>query len=83
MTELAATVAAAAQGNQNAAAEAAPYLDEMADNPNWAALAAVLRRIIAGERDPDQLLPGLDPTDTAVTRAVLAALTDPPPETTP
>src|SRR5205823_4970041 len=72
LTELAAAVAAAAQGDQDAAAEATLGLDEMADDPEWTALAAVLRRVIAGERDPDQLLPGLDPTDTAITRAVLA-----------
>ena len=83
LTELAAAVATAAHGNQDAATEAAQYLDEMADTPDWAALAAVLRRIIAGERDPTQLLPGLDPTDTAITQTVLAHLTDPPPETRP
>jgi hypothetical protein len=34
----------------------------------------VLRRILAGERDPT-LAAGLDPTDTGIVTAVLAALT--------
>ena len=44
---------------------------------DWAALAAVLRRIISGDRDAS-LLEGLDPVDTAITGQVLARLAQPP-----
>ncbi|MGW8645626.1 hypothetical protein [Micromonospora chalcea] len=81
--ELAQAVIAAARGDRNAADAVAPILDQMTNTPAWAALAAALRHILAGQRDPDQLLPGLDPTDTAITQAVLAALTNPPQEPTP
>jgi hypothetical protein len=45
----------------------------MAENRAWAALAAVLNRIIARDWDP-VLLDGLDLTDTAIARAVLDAV---------
>jgi tetratricopeptide (TPR) repeat protein len=69
---VAATVAAAG-GDSDAAAQLAPVLDELAQTSDWAALAAVLRRIIGGDRD-ENLPDGLDPVDTAITRQVLARL---------
>jgi hypothetical protein len=41
--------------------------------PDWAALVAVLRRILAGERD-ESLLDGLDPIDTAIAGETLTRL---------
>ncbi len=57
----------------DAAAQLAPVLDQFAQEQDWAALAAVLRRIIGGDRG-DSLLDGLDPTDTAITGQVLTRL---------
>lgn len=68
---------AAAGGDSDAAAEFTPTLDELARNPDWVALAAVLRRIIGGERG-DGLLDGLDPIDTAIATEILARLAQPP-----
>jgi hypothetical protein len=73
---IAATVAAAG-GNPEAAAQLAPVLDQLAQDQDWAALAAVLRRITGGDRD-DSLLEGLDPVDTAITGQVLTRLAQPP-----
>jgi hypothetical protein len=73
---IAATVAAAG-GDSDAAAQLTPVLDELAQNSDWAALAAVLRRIIGGERDAS-MLGGLDLVDTAITSQVLARLAQPP-----
>jgi tetratricopeptide (TPR) repeat protein len=69
---------AAAGGNQEAAAELMPVLDHFAQTKDWAALVAVLRRILDGER-ADGLLDGLDPIDTAIAAQVLARLTPTPP----
>ena len=73
--EIAATVAAAG-GDSGAAAQLTPVLDQLAQDQDWAALAAVLRRITGGERDAS-LLDGLDPVDTAITGQVLARLAAP------
>jgi hypothetical protein len=73
---IAATVAAA-RGDQPAADTLTPLLDDMAASTDWANLAAALRRIIAGERDPDRLLTGLDHTDTAIAATILTQLTTP------
>jgi hypothetical protein len=70
-----AAVAAACGGDQDAAAQLGPFLDAQAKDSNWAALAAVLRRILNGERG-DALLDGLDPIDTAIARHTLARLTN-------
>ena len=49
---------------------------------DWAALIAVLRRILGGERG-EGLLDGLDPVDTAIAGQILTRLADgeqePPP----
>jgi tetratricopeptide (TPR) repeat protein len=73
---IAATVAAA-DGDTEAAAELAPVLDEFAQQQDWAALVALLRRILSGERG-EGLLEGLDPVDTAIAGQVLARLTQNP-----
>jgi hypothetical protein len=73
---IAATVAAAG-GDADAAARLAPALDRLAQEQDWAALVAVLRRIIGGERG-DSLLDGLDAIDTAVAGQVLTRLARPP-----
>lgn len=68
-----ADMVAAAGGVRDAAAKLGPFLDEAAGSQDWAALAAVLRRILGGERG-EQLLEGLDPVDTAIAGQVLARL---------
>jgi tetratricopeptide (TPR) repeat protein len=50
----------------------AAALEPFADSDDWRALAAVLRRIHTGERDPDVLL---DEIDTAIVRRALDVLT--------
>lgn len=67
-------VVAACQGDADAAAQLAPFLDEMSKKDDWRALVAVLRRILVGERDPMALLPGLDDTDIIVAGDVLRGL---------
>jgi hypothetical protein len=66
-----------AAANGTVAANLLPALDELAQNDDWTALVAVLRRIIDGERDAS-LLHGLDPIDTAIATKVLARLSPPP-----
>jgi hypothetical protein len=72
-----AAIAAACQPGQEAQAELRQFLDERAEEPDWAALAAVLGRILAGERG-ESLLDGLDPVDTAIARQTLARLDQQP-----
>jgi tetratricopeptide (TPR) repeat protein len=67
-------VVAACQGNADAAAQVAPFLDQLAGQDDWRALVAVLRRILDGERDPQALLPGLDAVDTLIAGDVLREL---------
>jgi tetratricopeptide (TPR) repeat protein len=74
---LAGTVVAAARGDQQAAAELEPVLTDLAAQADWATLAGVLRRVLAGERD-QALTQGLDETDTAVVTVVLDQLVDQP-----
>ena len=68
--------AAAAVGNAEATAELMPILDSMTQQKDWAALGAVLRRILDGERG-DGLLDGLDSVDTSIASQVLAHLSHP------
>jgi hypothetical protein len=51
-----------------------PLLAQLSGQDDWRGLVAALRRILAGERDPATLLPGLDPTDTLIAEDVLRAL---------
>ena len=69
-------VVAAARGDQTAKATLTPLIDQLAANPDWAALVAVLRRILAGERDQPALLANLDDIDTAITTHTLHQLRD-------
>lgn len=62
-------------GDQDAAARLGPLLDARSSDQDWAALAAVLRRIVGGERG-EGLLDGLDPVDTAIARQILTRLAD-------
>jgi tetratricopeptide (TPR) repeat protein len=68
-----AAIAAASQGDQEEVGELLPVLDEVAQSPDWAALAGVMRRIVDGERG-DGLLDGLDRADTAIVRETLARI---------
>jgi hypothetical protein len=49
----------------------ADHLDELGATTGWAALVAVLCRVLAGDRDREQLFAGLDDIDTAILTAVL------------
>jgi hypothetical protein len=71
-----AAMVSVAGGDPDAAAQLAPVLDELAQHQETAALAAVLRRIIGGDRD-DSLLEGLDPVGTAMADQVLTRLAQP------
>lgn len=68
------TVVAACQGDAQAAADLAPFLQEMEQRENWRALAEVLRRIWQGERDPLALFATLDDTDVLIAGDVLRGL---------
>jgi tetratricopeptide (TPR) repeat protein len=65
-------VAAVRQTGQDAPAELLKLIGGLSGDPDWAALSAVLRRILAGEQDSALLLVGLDPIDTAIATEVLA-----------
>jgi hypothetical protein len=65
---------AACSGNAKALAQLAPFLNQMAQKEDWHALVGVLRRILAGEREPLTLLRGLDDTDTLIAGDVLRGL---------
>jgi tetratricopeptide (TPR) repeat protein len=73
-----AAVAAATHGDRQASTWLEPVLDQAANSPQWAGLAAVLRRILGGERDPAVLTTGLNEIDTAIVTAVLHAIENPP-----
>jgi hypothetical protein len=72
-----AAIVAACRTGQQPPPELAEFLDEQANQPDWAALAAVLRRILAGDHDESALLAGLDPVDTAIARETLRRLEQP------
>ena len=57
-----------------AAAALTAVLDHFADTDDWRMLVTVLRRIHAGDRDPDLLLAGLDDIDTTIVRRALDVL---------
>ena len=67
-------VVAACGGNTQAAAQLEPLLAQLSTQDDWRRLVAALRRILAGERDPAALLPGLDPTDLLIASDVLHGL---------
>jgi hypothetical protein len=67
-------MAAAVGGDKEAATATGQLLDQLAGTDDWGALADVLRRILAGERDAQALVVGLDPIDTAIVEATLDRL---------
>ncbi|SFN88843.1 AAA ATPase domain-containing protein [Geodermatophilus obscurus] len=72
-----AAIVAATAGDQAARQEVTEGLDGLADNSDWAALGGVLHRVLAGERDPAALLPGLDPVDATIVNRLLNFLARP------
>jgi hypothetical protein len=68
------TLVAAVNGDSSSAAAIDETLTRFAGTSDWANLAAALRRVLAGERDLDQLATGLDPIDTAILTRALDAL---------
>ena len=72
-----AVVAAAADGAAGSASvpsELAAFFDKLGATDNWGALVGALRRVLAGERDPAALLPGLDQVDAVILGDVLRGL---------
>ena len=69
-----AAIATVCQAGQEPPAKLAEFLDQQGEQPDWSALVAVLRRILAGERG-ESLLEGLDEIDAAIARETLARLT--------
>jgi hypothetical protein len=66
-------VVAAAHGDTEAATALESLLSELDKTSDWAALAGVLRRVVAGERG-ESLLDGLDEVDTRLVAEVLGRL---------
>ncbi len=69
-----ALVVATIQGDEVARSQLLPLLDQLSSSGDWRSLAAALQRVLAGERDRDVLLPGLDATDQSILAATLDAL---------
>ena len=69
---IAAVTAAATTGHTPT--DLAEDLNQLGDSTDWAALVAALHRVLAGERDREQLLDGLDDIDTAILTATLDRL---------
>jgi tetratricopeptide (TPR) repeat protein len=67
-------VVAACGGNAQAAAQLEPLLAQLSQQDDWRGLVAALCRVLAGEREPEALLSGLDATDTIILSDVLRAL---------
>jgi len=59
-------LAAVCAGQEEARAPVEAALEQAGQSPDWQALAAALRRVMAGERDREALLAGLDEIDTAI-----------------
>ena len=68
------TLVAAGRGDAAAIEQFTPFLAELERKPDWRTLAGVLARILNGERDPLELLRGLDETDTLIAGDVLRGL---------
>jgi hypothetical protein len=67
-------IAAACDGSPEARAQLESFFAQMEQKEEWRALIPVLRRIVAGERDPLVLLRGLDDTDTLIAGDALRGL---------
>jgi len=73
-----AAVTAAATTTGTTPTDLADTLDQLGATTDWAALGVALRRVLAGNRDHEQLLAGLGDVDTAILTATLDRLsTDP------
>lgn len=64
----------AVNGDQAANKRVTSLLDELASGSAWGGLVAVLRRVLAGERDTAVLRARLDPIDTAIVDRLLGML---------
>ncbi|MDQ3827310.1 MAG: hypothetical protein M3325_16905, partial [Actinomycetota bacterium] len=74
LAALAEATVAAAKGDFDAANALQPLLQALAAHPDWAPLAAVMQRILAGDRDP-ALRDALDhPAATTVVGLILNQL---------
>ncbi|MDQ3153755.1 MAG: hypothetical protein M3R63_19265 [Actinomycetota bacterium] len=69
---IAAVTAAATTGRTPT--DLADVLNQLGDSTDWAALVAALRRVLAGDRDREQLLVGLDEVGIAILTATLDRL---------
>ncbi len=67
-------VVAACEGDEEAASELPPLLDQMAQEEDWQALSKSLRLILEGKREPEILLQGLDSVDIIIAGDILLAL---------
>jgi endonuclease/exonuclease/phosphatase (EEP) superfamily protein YafD len=76
LAAFAAAVAGAAAGDADARAGVELVLTEMAADPDWAAVAGRMQRILAGERGP-ALVEGLGADNTAIVSAVVDLLGEP------
>jgi hypothetical protein len=79
LAPLVAGVVALARGTekvegQDLRAQIEQALTGLAERAEWRALAAALTRVVAGERDREALVAGLDPVDTALVDLALEAL---------
>ncbi len=72
------TSVATAAATDHTPTELTDALDHHGATTDWATLVAALRRVLAGERDRERLLVGLDDVDAAIVTATLDRLpTDP------
>ncbi len=69
-------VAAACQGNAQAGKELEPFLQRIGQTDNWRALPPVITRIMAGERDLQDLTDELDHLDALIIRRILERLAE-------
>lgn len=77
LAALAAATVAAANGDRDAANALQPLLQALTAHPDWAPLAAAVRRIIVGERDPALADRLGHPTAATVVTSILNQLTEP------
>ena len=71
------TIAAACLDIGQARQDIDGFLPQLETQPQWAALAHRMRLLLAGDRNRERLLAGLDGTDTIVMSAILHSLDDP------
>lgn len=67
-------LAAAAQGNTEAAEAVRGYLTSYEGSADWAALAGALQHVLDGDREREDLATGLDQIDTAIVIRTLSVL---------